>query len=268
MLNCFVIRTPFIVSSIEHPYSENMTIRQRKFTILPHSSHTRLGGKSDDTLPLPLRRRVKLGRQSTSVTKSIFAFCCGALAIVFTLSYLQDSAFFASSSLGNQQYGGQQDVPGQVAKTNSNTQSDGDRESNYNVDATNETDKTTSSEAFNVNTKSDLVADKKEEKDAKNKNDKPSPGQKAQPFLSKKGDRIEHELHPVANLNCYDHGGPTDSHIIDEMIYWVRNSCLLQNCDRRHDLLAQLYNTHNVFSFTPTSRIYPPMQTIYHQCTH
>ena len=38
---------------------------------------------------------------------------------------------------------------------------------------------------------------------------------------------IEPDLHPVAHLNCADHGGPTDPHIIDEMVFWVRHSCLL-----------------------------------------
>ena len=32
---------------------------------------------------------------------------------------------------------------------------------------------------------------------------------------------IEPDLHPVAHLNCADHGGPTDPHIIDEMVFWV-----------------------------------------------
>mmetsp|Transcript_194 Transcript_194/g.305 ORF Transcript_194/g.305 Transcript_194/m.305 type:complete len:655 (+) Transcript_194:140-2104(+) len=31
---------------------------------------------------------------------------------------------------------------------------------------------------------------------------------------------IEPDLHPVAHLNCADHGGPTDPHIIDEMVFW------------------------------------------------
>ena len=32
---------------------------------------------------------------------------------------------------------------------------------------------------------------------------------------------IKHDMHPVAHLNCDDHGGPTDPHIIDEMVFWV-----------------------------------------------
>ena len=32
---------------------------------------------------------------------------------------------------------------------------------------------------------------------------------------------IEPDLHPVAHLNCADHGGPADPHIIDEMVFWV-----------------------------------------------
>jgi hypothetical protein len=30
----------------------------------------------------------------------------------------------------------------------------------------------------------------------------------------------EDKIHPVAHLNCADHGGPTDPHIIDEMVFW------------------------------------------------
>ena len=59
--------------------------------------------------------------------KSIFAFGCGALAIIFTLSYLQDSALFSKVSLGH--------VPGQVAKTNSNSPPDGVGESNKTTSA-------------------------------------------------------------------------------------------------------------------------------------
>ena len=39
----------------------------------------------------------------------------------------------------------------------------------------------------------------------------------------KHDDKLLHE-HPVAHLNCADHGGPTDPHIIDEMVYWVSHS--------------------------------------------
>ena len=39
------------------------------------------------------------------------------------------------------------------------------------------------------------------------------------------GKRGQHGLHndhhPVAHLNCVDHGGPTDPDIINEMVYWV-----------------------------------------------
>ena len=34
-------------------------------------------------------------------------------------------------------------------------------------------------------------------------------------------DELQHNHHPVAHLNCVDHGGPTDPDIIDEMVYWV-----------------------------------------------
>ena len=75
-----------------------MTIRKRKFTIQSRSSLS-------DTLPL----RVEFGRQRTSTTKSIFAFSCGALAILFTLPFLQHSdksfqtVFFSGASIGKQQ---------------------------------------------------------------------------------------------------------------------------------------------------------------------
>jgi len=39
-------------------------------------------------------------------------------------------------------------------------------------------------------------------------------------FFGKNGNSIKHDLHPVAHLNCADHGGPTDPHIIDEMVFW------------------------------------------------
>lgn len=69
-----------------------MTIRSRKFTIQPQSPREESSASSDSILPL--RRVFKLGRQSkTSVTKSVVAFGCGALAILFTLSYLQDDLF-------------------------------------------------------------------------------------------------------------------------------------------------------------------------------
>lgn len=49
----------------------------------------------------------------------------------------------------------------------------------------------------------------------------------------KKGKKGQHnELHnnnhhPVAHLNCDDHGGPTDPDIIDEMVYWVSSSSVV-----------------------------------------
>ena len=59
-----------------------------------------------------MSRRAKLGGQSSPVRKSIFAFSCGALAILFTLSFLHDldksihSVFFSGAS----EYGGGEDV--------------------------------------------------------------------------------------------------------------------------------------------------------------
>ncbi len=92
-----------------------MSIRKRKFTSRPLSALFRIGvgGKSDS---LPMSRRAKLGGQSSSFRKSIFAFGCGALAILFTLSFLHDSGrsihrvFFSGASAGDQLYGGGQDV--------------------------------------------------------------------------------------------------------------------------------------------------------------
>ena len=82
----------------------NMTIRKRTFiTIQPRSSLFHPGGNSDT---LPLSKRLG-GGQGRSATKSIFAFCCGAVAIFFTLSffqYLDKSvlvAFFAGASSGS-----------------------------------------------------------------------------------------------------------------------------------------------------------------------
>ena len=61
----------------------SMSIRKRKFTFRPLSVlNFRIGvgkGKSDS---LPMSRRTKLGGQSSPVRKSIFAFGCGALAII------------------------------------------------------------------------------------------------------------------------------------------------------------------------------------------
>ena len=154
-----------------------------------------------------------------------------------------------------------------VSKTNFNTPSDGDGENNNNNSIRAANGKTTSAEVVNVNTKSDpansITADKEKGKDVKNENYKPSLRQKAHPSFGNNSSGSEHELHPVAHLNCADHGGPFDPRIIDEMVYWVSYSCLLQN----HLLLRN--NTHsNFLSFTPTSRIYPPMQTICHLCKH
>ena len=51
--------------------------------------------------------------------------------------------------------------------------------------------------------------------------------QKVLSFLGKKEEiktnndnTKEDKIHPVAHLNCADHGGPTDPHIIDEMVFW------------------------------------------------
>lgn len=45
----------------------------------------------------------------------------------------------------------------------------------------------------------------------------------------KRGQQQHDELqqHPVAHLNCEDHGGPTDPNIIDEMVYWVSSSSVV-----------------------------------------
>ena len=58
---------------------------------------------------------------------------------------------------------------------------------------------------------------------------KPSLKQKVLSFFGKNDNNsnnnnnhgIKHDMHPVAHLNCDDHGGPTDPHIIDEMVFWV-----------------------------------------------
>ncbi len=49
----------------------------------------------------------------------------------------------------------------------------------------------------------------------------PTLKQKFMSFIGKNGNSIKHDLHPVAHLNCADHGGPSDPHIIDEMVFWV-----------------------------------------------
>eukprot|EP00986_Skeletonema_menzelii_P008974 scaffold3935_cov142-Skeletonema_menzelii.AAC.5 len=111
-----------------------------------------------------------------------------------------------------------------VSKTNFNTPSDGDGENNNNNSIRAANGKTTSAEVVNANTKSDptnsITADKEEGKDVKNENYKPSLRQKAHPLFGNNSSGSEHELHPVAHLNCADHGGPFDPHIIDEMVYW------------------------------------------------
>jgi len=54
------------------------------------AAHSSDAANADDTLPLR-RRSVKLGSQTQSVTKSIFALVFGVLAIGFTLLFLQYS---------------------------------------------------------------------------------------------------------------------------------------------------------------------------------
>ena len=107
-----------------------------------------------------------------------------------------------------------------AVKTKSNTSPGGEGGSiNNSIDAANAED------INNPNT-----ADKKEETtNVKNETNKSYLRQKAKPSVGgNSNNTIEHELHPVANLNCADHGGPFDPHIIDEMVYWVRNySCML-----------------------------------------
>ncbi len=68
--------------------------------------------------------------------------------------------------------------------------------------------------------------------DNNNKSDLSKPAtikQKVLSFLGKKeetktnndnNENKEDKIHPVAHLNCADHGGPTDPHIIDEMVFW------------------------------------------------
>jgi len=119
--------------------------------------------------------------------------------------------------------------PGVKTNNISNTASDGEDEHNKNVDATNGNDETTLAVTVNVNTESDQATTqsdyKKEEKEAKNENHKTSVKQKVLSFFGKNGnginhDSIKHDLHPVAHLNCADHGGPTDPQIIEEMVFW------------------------------------------------
>jgi len=117
------------------------------------------------------------------------------------------------------------------AEPNSNASSDGDEGSNKSVDAATKNDKTASAAVGNVKTKSEVVKtktnglDKKEDKEVKNdENKKPTLKEKVMSFFGKNGNGIKHDLHPVAHLNCADHGGPTDPHIIDEMVFWVRHS--------------------------------------------
>ena len=81
----------------------------------------------------------------------------------------------------------------------------------------------------------------------------------------KKGQHELHNNHPVAHLNCVDHGGPTDPDIIDEMVYWVSFLQVVSfptlfdgNC------ITFSLNTCVYYTY---SRIYPPMQTIYHHTT-
>ena len=118
------------------------------------------------------------------------------------------------------------------SKSNTSTGGEGGSINNKNIDSID-------AEAINnANT-----ADKKEEKDVNVKNENINKSylrQKAQPVLDS-NTKLD-DLHPVANLNCADHGGPFDPHIIDEMVYWVRScSCLLHSSDDcRHDCYAQI----------------------------
>ena len=115
------------------------------------------------------------------------------------------------------------DEPG--VKSNSNPNAASDREDTNN--ATND---------VLVDTESDLskpqLVDKEEKTEVKNENHKTSVKQKVLSFFGKNDnginpDSIKQDLHPVAHLNCADHDGPTDPQIIDEMVFWVRHSCLL-----------------------------------------
>ena len=171
------------------------------------------------------------------------------------------------SAVADEKIDKEDEEPG--VKTNNNPNAASDRKDITN--GTNEKDKTAS--AVNVDTESDLSKPQtvdKEEKTGVNKNEnhKTSVKQKVLSFFGKNDndinpDNIKQGLHPVAHLNCADHDGPTDPQIIDEMVFWVRHSCLL-HC---YFSLKYTYN-NNLFHSLPLSRIYHLMQTIYHRCIH
>ena len=82
--------------------------------------------------------------------------------------------------------------------------------------------------------------DKTEEDDI---NDKPTLKQKVMSFFGKNGNSIKHDLHPVAHLNCNDHGGPSDPHIIDEMVFWVSYHIILAvECYHSHLRVGQTHS--------------------------
>ena len=82
----------------------------------------------------------------------------------------------------------------------------------------------TNSDSKKVNDVSKEIKDGKvKNEDKKAEKDPSTLKQKLFSFFNKNNDNgndIRHDLHPVAHLNCADHDGPTDPHIIDEMVFW------------------------------------------------
>ena len=126
-----------------------------------------------------------------------------------------------------------------VAKTKSNTSTGGEEGSN-NIN--------NSIDAAKSDPQKSNTADKKEEiKNDNNENNKSYLRQKAKPFVGDNSNNtVEHELHPVASLNCADHGGPFDPHIIDEMVYWVRSYSRCKVSVIAVMVFTLKYHTHNV----------------------
>jgi hypothetical protein len=99
-----------------------------------------------------------------------------------------------------------------INKSNSNDQGDDDdgEEEEAVPDAATANDKTTNQD--DNNSKPATIKQKvlsflgKKEEETKTNNDN--------------NENKEDKIHPVAHLNCADHGGPTDPHIIDEMVFW------------------------------------------------
>ena len=129
--------------------------------------------------------------------------------------YAAEQQFIAPETKANTEEDSQ--IADPAVKSKSNTGEGGSINNNNSIDAA-------KSDPQKLNT-----ANKKEETtNVKNENNKSYLRQKAKPSVgdSNSNNTIEHDLHPVANLNCADHGGPFDPHIVDEMVYWVRSySC-------------------------------------------